>query len=76
MNEKCADFAVPLEGEVGTKPQSTPTTRLVGCKTRNKQATSNVILGWVPACDSAYSWRLYSAALLEDQAASTDWYPT
>ena len=40
-------------------------------------ATSKVISGWVPTCDSAHSWRLYGAAPLEDQAISTmTWYPT
>ena len=33
--------------------------------------------GWVPTCDSAHLWQLYSAASLEHQAASTvTCYPT
>ena len=32
---------------------------------------------WVPTCDSAHSWRLYSAASQEHQATSTStFYPT
>ena len=36
-------------------------------------AMSKVISGWVPTCDSWHSWRLYSAAPLGNQAASTSW---
>ena len=32
-------------------------------------ATSKVIAGWVPTCDSAHSWRLYSAASLRHQTS-------
>ena len=40
-------------------------------------ATSKVISGWVPTCDRAQSWRLYSAAPPRDQAASNmAWCPT
>ena len=40
-------------------------------------ATSNVISGQVLTCDSAHSWRLYSAVPLGDQATSTmKCYPT
>ena len=28
-------------------------------------AKAKVISGWVPTCDSVYSWRLYSTAPLE-----------
>ena len=39
-------------------------------------ATSKVISGPVPACDSAHSWWLYSAARLGNQVTSTmTWYP-
>ena len=39
--------------------------------------TSKVISWWEPICDSAPSWWLYSAAPLENQAASTlTWYST
>ena len=32
---------------------------------------------WVPTCDSAHSWRLYSAGPLGKQATNTmTWYPT
>ena len=34
-------------------------------------ATSKVILGWLRTCDSAHSWRIYSATSLEHQATST-----
>ena len=34
-------------------------------------ATCNEISGRVLTCDSEHSWRLYSAAFLGDQAAST-----
>ena len=34
-------------------------------------ATPRVISGWLPTCDSAQSWPLYSAAPLGNQAAST-----
>ena len=34
-------------------------------------ATSKVISGRVPTCDSAHSWRIYSAAPLGDQVTST-----
>ena len=34
-------------------------------------ATSKVISGWVPPCDNAHSWQLYSAASLGHQAAGT-----
>ena len=34
-------------------------------------ATSKVILDWITACDSAYSWELYSAASLGHLATST-----
>ena len=38
---------------------------------------SKVISEWVPNCDSAQSWRLYSAAPLGDQPTSTiTWYST
>ena len=40
-------------------------------------ATSKVISGWAPTCDSAHSWWLSCAATLGDQAISTmTWYPT
>ena len=40
-------------------------------------ATSEVISGRVPTCDSAHSRRLYSATQLGNQAVSTmTWYPT
>ena len=40
-------------------------------------ATSKVISGWVPTCDSGHSWWLHSAAPLRNQAVSTmTWYPT
>ena len=40
-------------------------------------ATSKIISWWVPTCDSAHSWQLYSAASLGHQAASTiTWYHT
>ena len=40
-------------------------------------ATANVISGLALTCESAYSWRLYSATSLEHQAASTmTCYPT
>ena len=40
-------------------------------------ATSKVISGWVPTCDSVHSWRLYSAAPLGNQFISTKtWYST
>ena len=49
----------------------------VGCWQFYVLATHNVISGWVPTCDSVHSRRVYSAALLGDQAASTrTWYPT
>ena len=32
---------------------------------------SKVISGWVPPCDSAYTWWLYSAAPLGNQAIGT-----
>ena len=36
-----------------------------------------MISGWAPTCDSAYSWRLYSAAPLGDQTISTmTWHLT
>ena len=39
--------------------------------------TSKVTSVWVPACGSAHSWQLYSAASLGNQAISTmTWYPT
>ena len=39
--------------------------------------TSRVISRWVLVCDSAHSWRLYSAVPLGDQAVSTRiQYPT
>ena len=38
-------------------------------------ATSKVVSGQVPTCNSAHSWWLYSAAPLGHQATST-WYPT
>ena len=34
-------------------------------------ATSNVMSGWVPTCDSVHSLKLYSAALLGNKAVST-----
>ena len=34
-------------------------------------ATSKVITGWVPSCDSAQSWWFYSVAPLGNQATST-----
>ena len=34
-------------------------------------ATSEVISGWIPSCDSAHSWWLYSAASLGHQATGT-----
>ena len=38
---------------------------------------SNVISGWVTTCESAHSWRFYSASPLGDQVTSTmTWYPT
>ena len=40
-------------------------------------ATSKVIPEWLVICDSAHSWRHYSAASMGDQAASTmTRYPT
>ena len=40
-------------------------------------ATSEVISGWVPTCDSAHSWWLHSAASLGHQTAGTrTCYPT
>ena len=39
--------------------------------------TSKGISEWVLTCDGAHSWRLYSAALLGNQAISImTWYPT
>ena len=35
------------------------------------QVTSPVISGWVPTCDSADSWQLYSAAPLGNQTTRT-----
>ena len=34
-------------------------------------ATSKVILGWVPNCDSVHLWQVYSADPLGNQATST-----
>ena len=34
-------------------------------------ATSKVVSGWIPTCDSVHSCALYSAAPLENEAAST-----
>ena len=40
-------------------------------------ATAKFVSGQVPTYDSAYSWRLYSAAPLQKEAVSTmTWYPT
>ena len=40
-------------------------------------ATSKVITGWVPTCDSAHIMRLHNAASLGHQTASIMiWYPT
>ena len=40
-------------------------------------ATSKVISEWVLTCDSAHSWRPYSAVSLGNQATSImTWYPT
>ena len=40
-------------------------------------ATSKIISGWVPPCNSVHSWWLYSAAPPGDQATDTiTWYPT
>ena len=40
-------------------------------------ATSKVISGWIPTCDSAHSWRLCSAPPLGNEAISTmTRYPT
>ena len=40
-------------------------------------ATSKIMSRWVPICDSAHSWRLYSAASLGHQATGTmTCYPT
>ena len=40
-------------------------------------ATSNVIPGWIPTCDSARSWLLHNAAPPGDQATnSMTRYPT
>ena len=52
--------------------------RKVGCLLESYVlATSTVILGWVPTCDSAHSWWLYITAQLGDHATSTmTWYPS
>ena len=40
-------------------------------------ATSKVISGHIPICDSAHSWQLYTGAPLRKQASHTmTWYPT
>ena len=39
-------------------------------------ATSKVISGWVPTCDSAHSSWLYGAALGNQAVNSMTWYPT
>ena len=41
------------------------------------RATSKVIWGWVPTCDSSHSWQLHSAVPLDNRAAGAmTQYPT